>query len=402
MAPGAFVFEPTGKAGPASFVKTMALREVISPRLAPPPATVDLNSSAGKSNDGSGTGTRGGGGGGSDDINDAAGKRRVFWSIGPIFVPIDGIYGGHLLGQAVYAAYQTVEAKFYCHSVSSNFLIQGRPKLPLCYTVETLREGKSYCTRHVQIRQPAASQQHRPLDAAVIFVATVSFKTAEARGLESQVPPPRELRSWVASPRRHEVAPAVDIPCWMEFIRKKRIPSLYNGVEIRKVDMEAANRSRPLHEHRKIQIYRPVGQLPPDQQSILSLCAHIYASDRNGMFAITDPHNVGNDIIHTGSLSHTLIFHANPTKLLFRPSDSSSSSDSDNDGSSPDWAVLEQFGDGASEGRGVVRGRLWNVDGTLLATTVQDAVVRVRVDEGGSGQGGKKMRTFSELLKSML
>ncbi|KAF3918017.1 hypothetical protein ABW21_db0203403 [Orbilia brochopaga] len=326
-----------GKAGPATFMEAMGLREVnISPPA--PPDIVDLNNSAGKSNDRKGTGT-------GDDISRAAGKRRVFWST----------------------------------SVNSNFLIRGGPKLPLLYTVETLREGKSYCTRHVQVRQPSANQ--RPLDADVVFVATVSFKTVEPRGLETQVSPPPELRSWVTNPRRHEVSPAVDVPSWMEFTRVKKITPLYTGVEIRKVDMTAANRSRPLQEHRK------------------------YASDRNGMFAVTEPHNVSNDIIHTGSLSHTVIFHANPSYLLFRPADPStaknSSSNDIDDGSSPDWAVLEQFSDGASEGRGIIKGRLWSPDGILLATTMQDAVVRVRVD-GESGKPGKRTQTFSEMLKSML
>ncbi|EWC48599.1 hypothetical protein DRE_01821 [Drechslerella stenobrocha 248] len=252
-------------------------------------------------------------------------------------------------------------------SVTSSFLITGRPDLPLVYAVET-----------------------------------------------------PELASWLVDPLRHQLAPAVDVPCWIEFAEKKGIPPTYAGVEIRKVDMAASNRPRPSHEHRKVQIYRPDGRLPADEQLTLSICAHIvspsnltrtclplthpapnqYASDRNGLFAITGPHNRSGDIVHTGSLSHTLIFHAGPNALTFTspPAD---------DDSTTTWAVLEQFSDSASEGRGLVRARMWSADGTLLATVLQDAVVRVRVDDSdaagaAAGKSGRRTRTFSEVLKSML
>ncbi|KAF3930674.1 hypothetical protein ABW19_dt0207750 [Dactylella cylindrospora] len=123
------------------------------------------------------------------------------------------------------------------------------------------------------------------------------------------------------------------------------------------------------------------------------------------MFAVTGPHNASDNITLTSSLSHTLIFHANPDKLLFTAS--MLSAENSNDPSS--WAILEQFGDSASEGRGLVRSRIWSADGTLLASVVQDAMIRVRVDEeeetkkeGWTGKTDKRKITFSERLRSML
>ncbi|KAF3172246.1 hypothetical protein TWF225_010353 [Orbilia oligospora] len=120
-----------------------------------------------------------------------------------------------------------------------------------------------------------------------------------------------------------------------------------------------------------------------------------YASDRNGMFAVTGPHNASDNIIHTGSLSHTLIFHANPDKLIF--SNTSEGEEEDNPSS---WTILEQLGDSASEGRGLIRSRIWSADGTLLASVMQDALIRVRVDNGEKVD--RRKPTFSESLKSML
>ncbi|KAF3930491.1 hypothetical protein ABW19_dt0200577 [Dactylella cylindrospora] len=71
---------------PATFVETIALQELIS--------TPDINN---------------------NDADGGRRKRKIFKSTGPIFVPIDGVYGGHLLGQSVYAAYKTVDKRFYCH-----------------------------------------------------------------------------------------------------------------------------------------------------------------------------------------------------------------------------------------------------------------------------------------------
>ncbi|KAK6512103.1 hypothetical protein TWF481_000999 [Arthrobotrys musiformis] len=360
-------------APPATFAESMALQEVM---ISSPP---DIK----------------------NNINDAAptGSRRVFKSTGPAFVPISGVYGGHLLGQSAYAAYKTVDKSFYCHSITGHFLVGGKPKTPFVYTVETLRQGKTYCTRSVQVRQPT-SQNNSLLDSEVIFVATVSFKTVEPRGLESQLPPPEGLERWVSNPRGREIAPAVDVPSWIEFTKVKGMRPFYTAVDLRKVDVEEENRSRPLHEHRKVQIYKPVGPFPPEEQSCLSICTHIYASDRNGMFAVTAPHNASDNIIHTGSLSHTLIFHANPEKLLF-PDTAVGEEGYFNPSS---WTVLEQLGDSASEGRGLIRSRIWSADGVLLASVMQDALIRVRVDNGekAAGKDNKRKPTFSESLKSML
>ncbi|KAF3903492.1 hypothetical protein ABW20_dc0108863 [Dactylellina cionopaga] len=301
---------------------------------------------------------------------------------------------------------------FKSTSVTSHFLIGGKPKLPLIYTVETLREGKTYRTRHVQVRQPSPEQQQRPLDADVIFAATVSFKTAEPQGLESQVPPPKELKNWVANPKQWGITPTVDVPSWIEYAKQKGINPYYTAVDLRKVEVDEENKTRPLHKHRKAgglilsgrrvmyehmypyRTYLAIGEyfLHIPVESIQ------YASDRNGMFAVTGPHNQSDNIIHTGSLSHTVVFHANPSKLLFNTNNV-------NEESPSSWAILEQFGDSASEGRGLMRARIWSADGTLLASAMQDALIRVRVGDNDNEWPRKidrRKMTFSEQLKSVL
>ncbi|MGH7009578.1 MAG: acyl-CoA thioesterase, partial [Caulobacteraceae bacterium] len=58
------------------------------------------------------------------------------------------IFGGLVIGQALAAAYQTVEDRF-CHSLHCYFLRPGDPRIPILYEVDRARDGGSFTTRRV-------------------------------------------------------------------------------------------------------------------------------------------------------------------------------------------------------------------------------------------------------------
>lgn len=63
-----------------------------------------------------------------------------------------GAYGGDLVSQAVYAAYQTLEdSKFSLHSTHNYFLKAGSVESPMRYEVETNNVGKSYINKSVKV-----------------------------------------------------------------------------------------------------------------------------------------------------------------------------------------------------------------------------------------------------------
>lgn len=64
------------------------------------------------------------------------------------------VFGGQVLGQAMFAACRTVEARLP-HSLHCYFIHTGDPRVPLIYEVERLRDGKSYSTRRVTVMQHA-------------------------------------------------------------------------------------------------------------------------------------------------------------------------------------------------------------------------------------------------------
>ena len=80
-----------------------------------------------------------------------------------------------VVGQALYAAKQTVPEARIIHSFHSYFLRPGDSQKAIIYDVETLRDGKSFSARRV-----SAVQNGQP-----IFYMTASFQAPED-GFEHQ------------------------------------------------------------------------------------------------------------------------------------------------------------------------------------------------------------------------
>src|SRR5580698_9197398 len=102
---------------------------------------------------------------------------------------VQRVFGGQVAGQALVAAGRTVPADRPVHSLHAYFIRPGDPSVPLIYTVDRVRDGRSFTTRRV-----SAIQHGRP-----IFALSASFHHAEP-GLEHAMPmpaarPPGELRS---------------------------------------------------------------------------------------------------------------------------------------------------------------------------------------------------------------
>lgn len=90
------------------------------------------------------------------------------------------VFGGQVVGQALFAAKQTVPEDRVIHSFHSYFLRPGDSQKPIIYDVESLRDGKSFSARRV-----SAIQNGQP-----IFYMTASFQSPES-GFEHQKPMPQ-------------------------------------------------------------------------------------------------------------------------------------------------------------------------------------------------------------------
>ena len=99
------------------------------------------------------------------------------------------IFGGQVMAQTLIAAYKTVNVEHFAHSFHSYFIRPGNMEKPITFTVDRIRDGKSFTTRSVKAIQ----------DGEVIFNCSISFQKRE-KGLEHQVdmpdvPEPETLKS---------------------------------------------------------------------------------------------------------------------------------------------------------------------------------------------------------------
>ncbi|PGH17626.1 acyl-CoA thioesterase II [Helicocarpus griseus UAMH5409] len=298
-------------------------------------------------------------------------------------------YGGHVFAQSAYAASKTVGKGFVLHNITGSFTLPGMDGIPYTYTVRHVREGSTYCLRAVDVSQGEG----------VCFSCLCSFKRAE-RGYnyEHQQPANIQQRYKVALDGKkiedHPLAPAVDRPSWNEEIEKGLTEELHcAGVEARKVVMDKYNESVDARNHkdryRQLQFYRLLG-LPgledeadagtleeirkadeAGEYDNLYVCAHLFQSDRSSLFVIAWAHDMVYDLTNIASLSHTVIIHTHGPALRMI------------DWSVPDeafrrkWFTLEAHTSRSGENRGLFQGQAWGPDGTLVATMIQDGLLRV-------------------------
>ncbi|HET6859472.1 MAG TPA: acyl-CoA thioesterase domain-containing protein, partial [Streptomyces sp.] len=89
------------------------------------------------------------------------------------------VFGGQVAAQALVAAGRTVPQDRSAHSLHAYFLRAGDPGAPIVYTVDRIRDGRSFTTRRV-----VAVQHGQP-----IFHLSASFQMHE-EGLEHQADMP--------------------------------------------------------------------------------------------------------------------------------------------------------------------------------------------------------------------
>jgi len=250
------------------------------------------------------------------------------------------VFGGQVIGQALSAAKETLPEDRKVHSLHTYFLRPGDAHKPIIYDVENIRDGKSFSTRRVQ-----AIQYGKP-----IFYMTASFQIEEP-GFEHQdtmpeVPGPEGLISDIDIYREH----AELIP---EAIRNKFISE--KPIEMRFVT--ANNPFKPtIDEPRRYVWLRANGPMPNDSRVHKYLLA--YASDFNFLPTALQPHghSFAQPNIQMATIDHSMWFHKD-----FRMDD---------------WLLYAIDSPVATGARGLVRGQIFSRDGTLVASTMQEGVVR--------------------------
>jgi len=249
------------------------------------------------------------------------------------------VYGGQVLGQALFAASQTVEGR-EAHSLHAYFLRPGDKKEPIVYEVDRIRDGRSYTTRRI-----VAIQRGKP-----IFNMSTSFKTRE-EGIEHQcempdVPGPENL------PNMTELGKQVlaEMP-----EKLSRFLQWQRPIELRPVQPTNLLHPEPTPPFQDIWI-KAIDALPDDPAMHKVLLA--YASDYSLLGTALLPHGLTftQGTIRAASLDHAMWFHRD-----FRMDE---------------WLLYSMDSPNMSHGRGFSRGNLFTREGKLVASMVQEGMIR--------------------------
>ncbi|WBM69803.1 acyl-CoA thioesterase II [Buttiauxella sp. WJP83] len=252
------------------------------------------------------------------------------------------VFGGQVVGQALYAAKETVPTERLVHSFHSYFLRPGDSSKPIVYDVETLRDGNSFSARRV-----AAIQNGKP-----IFYMTASFQAPEP-GFEHQ-------KAMPAAPAPENLKSETEIAMAFEKLLPQSLKDKFlseKPLEIRPVVFHNPMQGHVDEPVRQVWM-RANGKLPADLRVHQLLLG--YASDFNFLPVALQPHGVGflEPGMQVATIDHSMWFH--------RPFDMN------------DWLLYSVESTSASSARGFVRGEFYSRDGVLVASTVQEGVMRKR------------------------
>lgn len=253
-------------------------------------------------------------------------------------MPLGRVYGGQVLAQSIVAAGRTLPEDRIVHSMHGYFLRPGDSTKGITFAVDRIHDGRSFSTRRTQ-----AFQEGVP-----IFSMIASFQD-EDPGLDHQDPMPEGLPHPDELPDveahlggLHPVSKRlfIDRPADL-----RHVPSpIYATVEGERVPRQA--------------VWMRVRRRMPDAPAI-HRAALAYLSDLTIQESILRAHGVAwaTPGLKVASLDHAMWWHRF--------------------GRVDEWMLYVQESPSARGGRGLATGRIYSIDGALLASVAQEIMVRV-------------------------
>ena len=255
-------------------------------------------------------------------------------------------FGGEVLGQSVVAAGLTVPEDRTIHSMHAYFLLPGDTSIPVTFRVNRSRDGGSFTTRHVE-----ASQRDR-----VIFTMTASFQRPTG---------PTHLAHQI--PELADIPHPGDLPHPLEQFKDDEVALAWYRRMMSWQPADLRFPTRPLRAlggtgvraAPKQQIWvktaSPVEAVPLPQSAVVA-----YLSDMFLLSSALGPHGISGmePDLQFATIDHGVWFHAPMA---------------------PDeWFLYDMDGFWAGQDRALCRGLMFNEEGVLCATTLQEGLMRRR------------------------
>jgi acyl-CoA thioesterase-2 len=247
-------------------------------------------------------------------------------------------FGGQMMSQAFVAASRTVGANLPPSALSMHFIAGGDPAENLEFHVVRLRDERRFANRRVDVMQNG-----------VLLGSALVSHLAGGRGLEHGI-----------------TAPVVPDPLTLP-----KIDDVLRGYE--EVVPHFVNALRPIEwrytndpawimrdkgerlEHNRVWL-KAEGPMPDDP--VLHAAALVYSSDTTVLDSIITTHGLswGFDRIFAVTMNHSVWFHR-PVRF-------------------DDWVLYSTSSPVAAESRGLGSGHFFDQSGQVLATVVQEGIVK--------------------------
>lgn len=243
--------------------------------------------------------------------------------------PWGGLFGGHIVAQALRAAGLTVAKGLVPHSLRAYFMRAGDIKEVVRYEVDQLRDGRGFATRRVAAYQPGGA----------ILNLEASFHSGEESldispiPMATNVPPPDACRS----------------DSWSKIFSRNWV---YNDKVGDVSPRDGSGRTLAW-----LQVVHDCGDDP-----LVQACALAYVSDSVPSEAAIKTNPKFNAIAQSGvepfniSLDHAMWFHR-PTRI-------------------EQWHLADFTCHSFTQNRGLTIGHIHDLNGSHICTVVQEVLVR--------------------------
>ena len=258
-------------------------------------------------------------------------------------LPLPKMFGGQVVAQALNAAARTVDPSRRCHSLHAYFLRPGDDDLPIIIDVDPIRDGGSFTTRRVVVKQ----------NSKAIFNCSMSFQTCE-EGFEHQQPMPLDVPDPETLLTDDEWRER-----WLREYPDARRPLQFpiEVIDIRRVNHVAIPDMEPNLPTQGMWFkFCPLGNYdsPVVRQTLLAFISDLglmTTALRPQGIPMTSPKLMGS------SLDHAMWFHTD-IKL-------------------GDWLYYDMDSPRSMGGRGFNRGSFYARDGNLMASVTQEGLMRL-------------------------
>lgn len=247
-------------------------------------------------------------------------------------------FGGQMMAQAFVAASRSLKHPTPPSALSVHFIAGGDPEKDLEFHVVRLRDERRFANRRVDVMQ----------DGQLLTTAMVSYMNG-GRGLEHGVEPP-------------DLPDPLSVPAVDDLLRgyEDVVPHFVNA--LRPIDWRYTNdptwvmRSKgETLPHNRVWM-KAQGHMPEDP--VLHAAALVYSSDTTVLDSIISTHGLswGFDRIFAVTMNHSVWFHQ-PVRF-------------------DDWVLYSTNSPVAAESRGLGTGHFFDRDGQVIATVVQEGIVK--------------------------